>query len=236
MADELNDDIIDLTDDASSGGAGEEQDKPAGAPRPPRPQRPPPAARAESKPASGKKKGGILKIILLIVVALLVAGFVFEEIYFNFLGTRDVFIDLVMGLDPEYVARVDNLDSREAELDRMQSDIEARERMAETREAQLLRRSSELDIREEVVFDWEQWAMPLYRRQMTEQELLDMQSLSISYSRMSPEAAAEILVELEEPGDVAAILYFMSERNAAAILAVMDPVFAAMITEILLYN
>jgi flagellar motility protein MotE (MotC chaperone) len=53
---------------------------------------------------------------------------------------------------------------------------------------------------------------------------------------MSPDAAAERLVRLYDPRDVAAILYFMAERSAASILAAMEPGYAANITEIMLYN
>jgi len=51
---------------------------------------------------------------------------------------------------------------------------------------------------------------------------------------MAPEAAAVILAELRDPQNVAVILYYMSERSAAAILSALEPEFAAKITEILL--
>jgi len=79
--------------------------------------------------------------------------------------------------------------------------------------------------------------VPLYRRpDITDQELEDMISLSRTFTQMSPETAAVILVQLYDPRDVASLLYYMGERNAAAILAVMDISYAAEITEILLYS
>ena len=78
--------------------------------------------------------------------------------------------------------------------------------------------------------------VPLYRREMTEEELEDMMSISTLYTQMAPEAAAARLVRLYDPRDVAAILYFMGERNAAAIMSVMTVEYAAEITEILLYS
>ena len=63
-----------------------------------------------------------------------------------------------------------------------------------------------------------------------------MQSLSRSYAQIAPAAAADILIKLKDEQHVAAILYFMSERNAAAILSAMESEFAARITDILLVN
>ena len=71
---------------------------------------------------------------------------------------------------------------------------------------------------------------------MTEQEMEDMLSLSTTFTNMSPDTAATILVHLYDPRDVASILYFMRERNSAAILAEMDVRYAANITEIWLYS
>ena len=79
-------------------------------------------------------------------------------------------------------------------------------------------------------------AAPLFHRAMSDQELADIQSLSRSYAQMDPGIAAGILVELKDEQHVATILYHMVERNAAAILSVMEPAFAARITEILLLS
>ena len=232
MADNINDDFTDLTEDEN---AGKGKKKPAKkAPAPKAAQKA--AAVPDKKDKSGKKKGGKLKIILIIVLVLLVAGFVFEEIYFNYLGMRDVLIDSVVKIDPEYGPRQVRLDEREADLDLREAGIEARERSVGSRETTVDRRAAELDQREETLSNNTQSSAPIYRRQLTAQEITDMESLSRSYSQMPPDAAAVILTELERMDDVAAILYYMNERNAASILSAMDPEFAARITEILLYS
>ena len=235
MADNINDDFTDLTEEEGSGETEEKKEKPKREPR----QRKPPKEESQEpnkKAKKGKKKGKKLKIILIIVLVLLVAGFVFEEVYYNILGTRDMLIDAVVKLDPDFRAREAKLDEREASLLKLQTELDARERTASSRETQNLKRTTELDDREKTLDDLQQRLTPLYRRAMTEQELEDMVSLSRSYSRMAPEDAAVILLELSQPDDVAAILYYMNERNAAAILAVMEPEFAATITDILLYK
>ena len=228
----------DMTEDSGQGDAGSSaQKQPTKAPKPPKPIRPQMAYAPEPTiPIVGKKKRGKLKIILIIVLVVLIAGFVAEELIFNYLGVRDVFIDAVISLDPDYVDHEQEYLDREAELNSRESDLVRREQAAASRETQNERRTRELGLWEDVLDEREQMSSPLWRRIMTDQELLDMQSLSRSYSLMAPESAADILVELEEPEDVAAILYFMTERSAAAILAVMEPDFAAELTEILLYK
>ena len=236
MPDNINDDFSDLTIDDTVEES-EEEYKPVKETKPPRLPKPPGAAKdvAEAKSGSGKKKGRKLKIILIIVLVLLVAGFVFEEVYFNYLGLRDVLIDTVVRLDPDYRDREETLNEREAEQIKTKTELDARDKTITSRETQNERRSAELKRQEEDISDREKRLIPLYRRQLSEEEQADMSSISLSYSRMAPEDAARILLELDNPEDVAAILYFMSERNAAAILAVMEPQFAARITEIWLY-
>ena len=231
-----NDDFTDLTEEE-----GAEDQKPEKAKREKKKKEPKqPKDLDEPSPGKyvkpGKKKGRKLKIILIIVLILLIGGFVFEEVYYNILGTRDVLIDAVVRIDPEFRGREAELDEKAFELGRWEVELDAREKAALSRETQNDRRKSDLDSREELLNVREQLAEPVYKRVMTEQEILDMQSLSRAYSMMAPESAAVILMELEHAEDVAAILYYMTERYAAAILAVMDPIYAAIITEILLYQ
>ena len=238
MADNISEDFTDLTVDDSIEESAEEEYKPVKTPKAPKAPKAPrePSAAIEVKAGKVKKKGRKLKIILIIVLIVLVAGFVFEETYFNYLGLRTMLFDAVVMLDPDYRMREETLNKRESELNALKAELDAREKTITSRESQNDRRSADLQRQSDEIRDREAWLTPLYRRQMSEQEQEDMASISLSYSRMSPENAASILLELNKPEDVAAILYFMSERNAAAILAVMEPEFAARITEIWLYN
>ena len=234
MADSNNIESDDQMEDAQQGEPVIDNRKPQKAPKPP-----PPPQRAvvpEYRIETKKKKGGLLKVILLIVLLLLIAGFVFEEVYFNYLGTRDIVVDALVAFDPTYKTRDELLAVREDEVGRKKAELDTRERSVASKESQNARRGAELDKREEELRELEQYLIPLHLREMTEQELADMQSISKSYSLMPPESAADILNEIIYPDDVAAILYYMNERKAAAILAVMDPEFSARITEILLYK
>ena len=236
-----NEDFTDLTEPAGADDAEKPKKKKAKEPKQPQEPAPPKEklTKAEKKAAKkaglGKKKGKKLKIILIIVLVVLVAGFVFEEVYFNYLGTRDLLIDSVVKLDPDYGPRLAKLDEREAGLDAREAELDAREKTLTSAQAQNEKRSAELDAREEEVqATTEQMRQPLYWLYMTQQEITDMQALSKAYSVMAPEAAASILVRLGRPNDVAAILYYMNAKNSGAILAAMEPIFAATITELLL--
>jgi len=214
--------------------------------------------------AKGEKQKGLklkIKLILIIVPVLLVAGFV-AALILNFYGIRDIIGGVVKGpmlsavvwFDPEYSSVEEELrakgDAREAELSKRgtrldereskiagrEEELDARRTLLDTRESQLDRRGAALDKREEQLDLTLNNKTPTYSREMTEQELADMQSLSRVYSQMSPGAAAEILVELDNEQHVAAILYYMGERNAAVILEAMETEFAAKITEVLLFS
>ena len=108
------------------------------------------------------------------------------------------------------------------------------ENQLQSREAQLDRRSAALDRQEEDEGTRDVEQLPLFRRNLSGQELEDITSLSKTFTQMSPDNAATILAEMEDPNQVASILYFMDERNASAILAAMEVEFAAELTELLI--
>ena len=244
----MTDDLIEETKEPGGGdapgGGGAENAAQAGGQntqnRPVRPRPPQPVRNYEpaqnGKGRKKKKKHRLLVIILILVIVILVGGFVFEELYFNFLHLRDAFIDAVVRLDPDYRSREMRLDDRETDIYKRETELKEREKTVDSKETQNIRRSAELDAREKKLSDQEAWMTPKLRSQLTAQEILDMQSLSKSYAQMAPDAAAAILVKLKRPDDAAIVLYYMTERNAGAILAAMEPDFAAAITEILLYD
>jgi len=222
------------------------------------------AGREKTGKAGREKKGGKLKLKLILILTpiLLIAGFV-AVLVINLFGVRDIVGGVVKGpilsavvwFDPEFKSvddelraknkeretglklRETDLNKREAGIAERETKLESWEELLDTRESQLTRRGTALDRREEQLKQAEQSdnsTVPQYRRVLSSGELEDMQSLSMSYAQMAPEKAAGILVELKDEVHVATILYYMVDRNAADILAVMEPRFAAKITEILL--
>ena len=211
-------------------------------------------------PKGERKKLGKLKLILIIVLAvLIIAAACGAVIYLNLFGVGDIvfgtisdwLLSLIVWVDPNFSsvdeelrsisdAREEDLNAREEGLNKRQNDFEEeltkREEDANNREKQLDRREAAVEKRaQEVEKTWDM-TTPLFRRVLTDEELSDLNSLSRSYSQMAPETAAEILVELYDPMDAATILYYMTERNAAAILSEMEVENAVVVTEILLGN
>ena len=222
------------------------------------------AGRQAAKAAGEKSGNHLLlKIIIIAAVVVLVGGFVFEEILFNKLGvrdwTRDAFINASIWLDPDTATvqrtqrrRSEELDMREAdlearderrrselddrrkELDERKAGLDEREDSLTKMETALEQRSDSLDKREQEMTSLEISKIPIFRRALSDQELADIEALSGTFAAMTPESAADILVRMYDPGNVAVIIYYMSQKNAAAILSVMDPAYAANLTQMLL--
>ena len=214
------------------------------------------------KPEKQKDKEGagsnlLFKILVIAIPILLVGGFVFEEIYWNMLGVRDwtcdALISAVSWLDPSTASvrrtqwlRGKELDEREAEIaardEEQKSESAARKAELDEREDSLMIReeeveiySSSLDKREQEMVSMEVSKTPVYRRELEEEELAEMEALSATFAAMTPDAAAEILMRMYNVGDVAAIIYFMPEKKAADIMASMDPAYAANLTQELMF-
>ncbi|MDR0489882.1 MAG: hypothetical protein LBH28_01360 [Oscillospiraceae bacterium] len=234
-------------------------------PRPQQPKTPPVPVQAPMANGAGenmkkekKKMHILLKILFFVVIpVILVGGFVFEEVYFNKLGirdnTRDFFISAAIWLDPDTASvkatqdrrtreinrRAVELDNKARELDARKTELSEREKEIASSEKASDERAAGLDMREKELAkapEVPEELVPIYRRMLTDQEKKDMESLSRTFSRMTPETAVSILTRLYDPNDVAAILYYMSERDAAAVMSVMAADYAAKLTEIFLYE
>ena len=211
----------------------------------------------DKKDNDGKGGSLLFKILIVAIPILLVGGFVFEEIYWNMLGVRDwtcnALISAVSWLDPSTASvrrtqwlRGKELDEREAELaardEEQKTESAARKAELDEREDSLLLReeevelfSSSLDKREQDMVSMEVSKTPVYRRELEEEELAELEALSATFAAMTPDAAAEILMRMYNVGDVAAIIYFMPEKKAADIMASMDPAYAANLTQELMF-
>jgi len=247
--------ITDLTEDGEDAGAADEKGKKKGKKAPKEPKAP--KEKKEKVKKDPKEKGGAggVIIIMILVLLILIGGFA-AALFFDIFDARVIIaeviteplLDIIIWLDPGYSsinqrlaaegeAQEKRFEERAESLDRREEEVKLREEIINSRELQLERRAFDLDRREEQIIAMYERTIPIYRRDdLTEQELEDMMSLSRTYTQMSPETAALILVRLYDLRDVAAILYYMGERNAASILAVMDASYAAEITEIWLYS
>ena len=248
-----DDEVTDLTEDGDSGAADTGKKKGKAPKEPKAPKEKKEKAPKEKKSQSGGGAGGII-VIMILVLIILIGGFG-AALYLDMFSAREIVAEIVteplLGiitwLDPGYSsieqrqraeaeAQERKNAARELELDEREANIELMEAILDTREALLDRRDAEQDRREEQIIAMYERTVPLYRRELTDEVLEEMNTLARTYTNMSPETAAGILVRLYDIRDVASILWYMSERNAAALLAAFTPEYAAEITELWLYN
>jgi len=256
MADEETTDLTEGEDaPASAKGKGKKEKAPK-EPKAPKEKKEKKEKQKKVKGEDDGEKGGAggIVIIMILVLAILIGGFS-AALIFDVFSAREIMadviteplLDVIIWLDPgfssirsrletEEEAQIRRMEERRAEMELMEADWALREAAIESRELQFERRGFDLDRREEQIVAMYERSVPLHRRDMTEEEMDDMLQISRIYTQMAPDVAAERLVRLYDPRDVAAILYFMGERNSASILAVMDVAYAAEITEILLYS
>jgi flagellar motility protein MotE (MotC chaperone) len=172
-------------------------------------------------------------LIIIIAVFFLLCAiglFVFVVTQFDRWGLRTALIESANKLDPLY----STLASRLTEVETREVSVSAREEETTAEEARLEEWNAALRQRESELNSEERARIPIYRAPSSPQEVKDMESLGKIYAAMTAERAAEILARLYANEDMAAILYYMSEKNAAPILSAMDSRLAADITEILL--
>ena len=248
-----DDEVTDLTDDEESESEGSRaKGKKPKAPK--EPKEPKEKKQKAPKEKSNKKSGaGGIILIMILVLIILIGGFG-AALYFDMFSSRTIIADIVndpllqvvVWLDPRFTSVDQRLRSerdtqerrfseRSLELDEREDDIIELEDILSRREQILDRREADLDRREAEVLAMFERTIPLYRRDMTDEELDNLRSYSRTYAQMAPADAARILVEIYDQRDVAAILFYMSERARAAIMSEMTPSYAAAITEIWLY-
>jgi len=252
----MAEEITDLGEDEESEGAGKGKKKQPKEKKAKEPKAPKAVQAKGGKPGEKfvfeKKKGKKTLVIIIIVVVVLVLIAAFGTlIYFNLFGLGEIvlnpisdwLIGVVVWMNPEFKsveqelktvhdARIEQLAETEQELSKREEEVKAREDAVNTRETQLDRRSAALDRREEQQALEER--TPAFQRILTDSELADFRSLSNTFAQMPPASAAVILMEMYRPEDLATIIYFMNDRNAAAVLAEMNPLVAALIAEYLL--
>jgi flagellar motility protein MotE (MotC chaperone) len=186
--------------------------------------------RPQKNRRAGKKKTPLIIFIVAFFLLCAIGLFVFAVTQFDQWGLRTSFIESVNKLDPLYAS----LASRLAAVDLRETAVAAREEEAAAEEARLEEWNAALRQREVDLDGAERDRIPIYRAPSSPQEVADLESLGKIYAAMTPERAAEILARLYANEDMAAILYYMSEKSAAPILSAMDSRLAADITEILL--
>lgn len=180
-----------------------------------------------------KKKGGSIKLFIFLIlffVALVCSAVV---IYINdFFAVQTTIIEIAHSIDPEYRG----ITEKEAELNLRDEKQEALQAKLDAEEKRLATLEQELAKKEQDVAILERSKTPVYRPPINEDDVVYMQNIGKIYGAMEPANAAKAMAELRSVEDMAAIIYFMSQKNAAAVLELMDPKIAALITEQLLHD
>jgi len=252
-----DEETTEVAEGGDAGAASKAKQKAVKAPKAEKESKPDKDDKKKDPKKKGDKDGGAggIILIMLLVLVILIGGFA-AALYFDVFSAREIIgeviteplLNIIIWLDPGFSSIHARLDAervtqerryqeRTEELNEREVQIELLENILNTRETMPDRREIDLGRREEQIIAMYERTVPLHRRDpMSEQDMEDMLSLSRTFTQMSPDEAADILVRLYDPRDVASLLYFMGERNAASILSVMEVGYAANITEILLYN
>ena len=192
----------------------------------------------QRRKSKNAKKGGVLRRIFRIFVLLLAVGvgvvgyFIIRHDQWSL---RSRAIDQLNLIDPQTYtykqrleAELETLNDRELALNERAAKIASDEQRLDRRKTELDKRESDLNVRDATP------RAPIYRQPLSDQQLADMKSIGKTYENMDPTDAARIMATLYNAEDMAAIVYYMSERGAAAVLTEMDVRLAARITDLLL--
>lgn len=177
-----------------------------------------------------RKKSKVAPFLILFFVILALLTVTYVTFYFNFWNVRTTVFTFVHGLDPDYRA----IELREQELEVWEEKLEALNSQSITERNELASLEAQLKEKEAYLANQEASRKPIYRPPVNEEDALYMQGIGKIYSSMEPENAAEIMTRLYTIQDMAAIIYYMSQASAGAIMECMDPDTAAAITDRLL--
>ncbi len=175
----------------------------------------------EKKPK--RKKG---KLFLFIFIILLIGAFC-AAVYLDYFEIRTKMIDFLSSFDPEYVAYTEKV----AEAEQKLVELETWEGVLTEQENSLAQRTADLDDREVEISEQSVSSQLLYRGNLSDERIAELQNLGNIYSTMDPAAAAEILPQLYGVIDMAAIIYYMDESAAATLLSLLNSALAAQITD-----
>ena len=190
------------------------------------------ARKTRGKKRAGKKRRSASLIVGILIIIVLFIGFAFTVFYFDFFNVRTGFFAFLHGIDPDYRGMTE----REAAIAEKTLELSNREQGITAEEDRLKAVESGLSERETAVIQREQIKTPIYRPPVNDEDVVYMKSIGKIYASMDPVAAADIMVRLYSTEDMAAVIYYMTQPEAAAILERMPANTAADITDRLLHE
>ena len=183
-------------------------------------------ARQKKQKAAKKSKVKVLPIAIgLIVVAaaaVLVLG-VAKDLF----GVRDGLMNFLGSMDPDYQTAA----ARETDLEKREQSVSDREKAVKDEEEKLTEKEKELQTREENVGNGT-FADTIAG--FSDEHITQLQQLASVYSKMDAKTAAAALSKLSSVEDMAVVINYMKDENAAALMNNLDADPAAKITKTIL--
>jgi flagellar motility protein MotE (MotC chaperone) len=185
---------------------------------------------AKDKEKPRKKRKGFIIVFILVFLFVIIGGAVLMFIY-DFFSIQGIVFEFLHNLDPDYAQNVTikerNNVQKEAELEAFEEELNARQTGLDIRQRELDEAEASLESAQGNI-------NPIYWPPVNEEDIQFMEDISTTFAAMEPVNAADIMVRLYDVEDMAAIIYYMDEDAAGAILESMSAVTAAQITNALL--
>ena len=180
------------------------------------------------KPKVAKKSR--VKFLLIIIIALVVIAAIAVlvlGVMKNLFGIRNSMMNFLGSMDPNYVT----VEAQDASLKKREQSVTDREKAVKEQEDGLKDKEKELDTREKNVGNG---TFAEYIAGFSNEHISQLQQLASVYSNMDAKAAAAALSKLGNVEDMAVVINYMKDQNAAALMNNLDADTAAKITEYIL--
>ncbi len=177
-----------------------------------------------------KKKSGFRKILIILMILLVLVGGAGAALYFS--GSLTTVFEAI-GLAPPGVGST---------IEDQQAALNLRETALNEKEQSLIELQANLDAQQKALDDAASAASASaaanrtfeeIRADFTEEKFAELKQLGSIYSKMDATAAAAIMTEMYDEQQIAVIVYQMQPASAALVLANLDTVLAASVTQIM---
>lgn len=183
-------------------------------------------ARQEKRNVKKKSKVKVFPILIVLVIIAAIAVLVLGVMK-NLFGIRNSMMNFLGSMDPNYKT----MEAQDASLKKREQSVTSREEAAKEQEEALKKKEDELKIREKNVGNG---TFAEYIAGFSNEHISQLQQLASVYSNMDAKAAAAALSKLGNIEDMAVVINYMKDQNAAALMNNLDADTAAKITEYIL--
>lgn len=189
-------------------------------PKKPQPQNKNTKPGEKAGPVKKKKKGkAAVAVILIALIALFGVSY-----YYNLMDTKTKIVQFFLNQDDTYSKAMAEVQAANDTIAQKQAELDSQTKTLDQRSADLDAREAEISGEESKAADTQASA---------DAKLAETAKMVTIYEGMDAAVASGILSNYTDKQWIADLLMQMNEKKAAAILAAMDPVFAATITALM---